>query len=118
MKLKDLIAVCGKERLTIAIAPSYFAKNKALYDLAEQTRRSDAYGSFYRETTYPEGPKPVEGYISAVLTADTPLLDHNKFLHLYKDETLMVTFAEMDVAHADVKQYAYDQEALRVTLVY
>lgn len=87
MKLKDLIAVCGKERLTIAIAPSYFTKNKALYDLAEKTRHVDAYGSFYRETAYPEGPKSVEGYITAVLTADTQLLDNNQFLHLYKDES-------------------------------
>ena len=110
MKLKDLIAVCNIKQLTIAIAPSYFKKNKDLYDLAEKTRRSDAYGSFYRETD--------NGYITAVLTADTLLLDHNKFLHLYKDETLMATFANMTVEHAEVKQYAYDQEALRVTLVY
>ena len=113
MKLKDLIAVCHIKQLTIAIAPSYFKKNKALYDLAERTRRTDAYGTFYREAS-----DSVNGYITAVLTADTPLLDHNKFLHLYKDENLMATFADMDVAHADVKQYAYDQEALRITLVY
>ena len=113
MKLKDLIAVCYIKQLTIAIAPSYFKKNKALYDLAERTRHTDACGSFYREAS-----DTVDGYITAVLTADTPLLDHNKFLHLYKDETLMATFADMDVAHADVKQYAYDQEALRVVLVY
>lgn len=110
MKLKDLIAVCDKKYLTIAIAPSYFTKNKDLYDLAEKTRHSDAYSTFYRETD--------NSYITAVLTADTPLLDHNKFLHLYKDETLMATFTDMTVKHADVKQYAYDQEALRVTLVY
>lgn len=36
MKLKDLIAVCDIKQLTIAIAPSYFKKNKALYDLAEK----------------------------------------------------------------------------------
>lgn len=113
MKLKDLIAVCGAKHLTVAIPPSYFTKNKALYDLAERTRHSDAYGSFYREAS-----DTVDGYITAVLAADTPLLDHNKFLHLYKNETLMATFADMDVAHADVKQYAYDQEALRITLVY
>lgn len=113
MKLKDLIAVCDIKQLTIAIAPNYFKKNKDLYDLAEKTRRSDAYGSFYREAS-----DSVNGYITAVLTADTPLLDHNKFLHLYKNETLMATFADMDVAHADVKQYAYEQEALRITLVY
>lgn len=110
MKLKDLIAICDIKQLTIAIAPSYFKKNKALYDLAEKTRRSDAYGTFYRETD--------NSYITAVLTNDTPLLDHNKFLHLYKDETLMTTFADMTVKHADVKQYAYDQEAIRVTLNY
>lgn len=110
MKLKDLIAVCNIKQLTIAIAPSYFKKNKDLYDLAEKTRRSDAYGSFYREID--------NGYITAVLTADTPLLDHNKFLHLYKNETLMATFSDMTVDHIDAKQYAYDQEALRVTLIY
>jgi hypothetical protein len=113
MKLKDLITVCNVKQLTIAITPRYFKKNKNLYDLAEKTRRSDAYGSFYCETS-----DSVNGYITAVLTADTPLLDHNKFLHLYKDEALMATFADMDVAHVDFKQYAYDQEALRVTLVY
>ena len=113
MKLKNLIAVCNVKQLTIAIAPSYFKKNKDLYDLAEKTRRSDAYGNFYREAS-----DSVNGYITAVLTADTPLLDHNKFLHLYKDETLMATFLDMTVKHVDVKQYAYDQEALRVTLVY
>ena len=110
MKLKDLIAVCNIKQLTIAIAPSYFKKNKDLYDLAEKTRRSDAYGSFYREID--------NSYITAVLTADTPLLDHNKCLHLYKDKTLMATFSDMTVDHIDVKQYAYDQEALRITLVY
>lgn len=113
MKLKDLIAICDIKQLTIAIAPSYFKKNKDLYALAEKTRRADAYGSFYRETS-----DSVNSYITAVLTADTPLLDHNKFLHLYKDETIMATFADMTVDHAEVKQYAYDQEALRVTLVY
>lgn len=113
MKLKDLIAVCNIKQLTIAIAPSYFKKNKDLYALAEKTRRSDAYGTFYREAS-----DSVNDYITAVLTADTPLLDHNKFLHFYKDETLMATFADRDIAHADVKQYAYDQEALCVTLVY
>lgn len=110
MKLKDLIAVCDIKQLTIAIAPSYFKKNKALYDLAEKTRRSDAYGSFYRETD--------NGYITAILTPNTPLLDHNKFLHLYKNEALMATFTNLTVKHADVKQYAYDQEAIRVTLNY
>lgn len=30
MKLKDLIAVCDSKHITIAIAPSYFKKNKAL----------------------------------------------------------------------------------------
>lgn len=110
MKLKDLIAVCNIKQLTIAIAPSYFKKNKDLYDLAEKTRRSDAYGNFYREID--------NSYITAILTADTPLLDHNKFLHLYKDETLMATFSDMTVDHIDAKQYAYDQEALRVTLIY
>lgn len=110
MKLKDLIAVCDIKQLTIAIAPSYFKKNKALYDLAEKTRRSDAYGSFYRETD--------NDYITAILTPNTPLLDHNKFLHLYKNEALMATFTNLTVKHADVKQYAYDQEAIRVTLNY
>ena len=113
MKLKDLIAVCNVKQLTIAIAPSYFKKNKNLYDLAEKTRRSDAYGSFYRETS-----DSVNGYITAVLTADTPLLDHNKFLHLYKDEALMATFADMTIDHMEPTQYAYDQEAIRVTLNY
>lgn len=101
-----------------SLSPSLLAtskKNKALYDLAEKTRRSDAYGTFYREGDYSNGS---EGYITAVLTKDTPLLDHNKFLHLYKDETLMATFTNMTVKHADVKQYAYDQEAIRVTLNY
>lgn len=110
MKLKDLIAVCNVKQLTIAILPGYFKKNKDLYDLAEKTRHSDAYGTFYREND--------NGYITVVLTPNTPLLDHNKFLHLYKDETLMATFANMTVDHTEVKQYAYDQEALRVTLVY
>ena len=73
MKLKDLITVCDRKHLTIAIAPSYFKKNKALYNLAEQTRRLDAYGTFYREGAYSNGS---EGYITAVLTKDTPLLDH------------------------------------------
>lgn len=110
MKLKDLIAICDIKQLTIAIAPSYFKKNKALYDLAEKTRRSDAYGTFYRETD--------NSYITAVLTDDTPLLDHNKFLHLYKDDSLMNTFANMTVDHMEPTQYAYDQEAIRVTLNY
>jgi hypothetical protein len=115
MKLKDLIAVCDSKHITIAIAPSYFKKNKALYDLAEKTRRSDAYGTFYREGDYSNGS---EGYITAVLTKDTPLLDHNKFLHLYKDKSLMETFADMTVDHMEPTQYAYDQEAIRVTLNY
>lgn len=110
MKLKDLIAVCDIKQLTIAIAPSYFKKNKALYDLAEKTRRSDAYGSFYRKTD--------NGYITAILTPNTPLLDHNKFLHLYKNDSLMDTFANMTVDHMEPTQYAYDQEAIRVTLNY
>lgn len=113
MKLKDLIAVCDIKQLTIAIAPNYFKKNKTLYDLAEKTRRSDAYGTFYREAS-----DSVNDYITAILTPNTPLLDHNKFLHLYKNKTLMTTFADMDITHADVKQYAYDQEAIRVTLNY
>lgn len=115
MKLKDLIAVCDTKHLTIAIAPSYFKKNKALYDLAEQTRRSDAYGTFYREGAYSNG---ADGYITAVLTKDTPLLDHNKFLHLYKNDSLVNTFADMTVDHMEPTQYAYDQEAIRVTLIY
>lgn len=115
MKLKDLIAVCDSKHLTIAIAPSYFKKNKVLYDLAEKTRRSDAYGTFYREGNCSNGS---EGYITAVLTKDTPLLDHNKFLHLYKNDSLMNTFADMTVDHMEPTQYAYDQEALRITLVY
>ena len=115
MKLKDLIAVCDIKCLTIAIAPSYFKKNKALYDLAEQTRRSDAYGTFYREGDYSNG---ADGYITAVLTKNTPLLKNNKFLHLYKDESLMETFADMTVDHMEPTQYAYDQEAIRVTLNY
>lgn len=110
MKLKDLIAVCDIKQLTIAIAPSYFKKNKALYDLAEKTRRSDAYGSFYRETD--------NSYITAILTPNTPLLDHNEFLHLYKNDSLMDTFANMTVDHMEPTQYAYDQEAIRVTLNY
>lgn len=110
MKLKDLIAVCDKKYLTIAIAPSYFTKNKDLYDLAEKTRHSDAYSTFYRETD--------NSYITAVLTADTPLLDHNKFLHLYKDDSLVNTFADMTIDHMEPTQYAYDQEAIRVTLNY
>ena len=110
MKLKDLIAVCDIKQLTIAIAPSYFKKNKALYDLAEKTRRSDAYGSFYHETD--------NGYITAILTPNTPLLDHNKFLHRYKNDSLMDTFANMTVDHMEPTQYAYDQEAIRVTLNY
>ena len=65
MKLKDLIAVCGAENITVAIPPSYFTKNKALYDLANRTRHTDAYGSFHREGT--RGSKPVEGYITAVI---------------------------------------------------
>ena len=115
MKLKDLIAVCDTKHLTIAIAPSYFKKNKALYDLAEKTRRSDAYGTFYREEAYSNGS---DGYITAVLTKDTPLLENNKFLHLYKDESLINTFADMTVNHMEATQYAYDQEAIRVTLNY
>lgn len=115
MKLKDLIAVCDTKHLTIAIAPSYFKKNKALYDLAEKTRRSDTYGTFYREGDYSNGS---EGYITAVLTKDTPLLEHNKFLHLYKDDSLMNTFADMTIDHMEPTQYAYDQEAIRVTLNY
>lgn len=115
MKLKDLIAVCDRKHLTIAIDPSYFKKNKALYNLAEQTRRSDAYSTFYREGNYSNGS---EGYITAVLTKDTPLLDHNKFLHLYKDDSLMNTFADMTIDHMEPTQYAYDQEAIRVTLNY
>lgn len=110
MKLKDLIAVCDKKYLTIAIAPSYFTKNKDLYDLAEKTRHSDAYSTFYRETD--------NSYITAVLTANTPLLDHNKFLHLYKDDSLVNTFADMTIDHMEPTQYAYDQEAIRVTLNY
>lgn len=113
MKLKDLIAVCDIKHLTIAITPSYFKKNKALYDLAEKTRRTDAYGTFYRETS-----DSVNDYITAVLTKDTPLLDHNKFLHLYKDDSLMNTFADMTIDHMEPTQYAYDQEAIRVTLNY
>ena len=115
MKLKDLIAVCDTKYLTIAIAPSYFKKNKALYDLAEKTRRSDAYGTFYREGAYSNGS---DGYITAVLTKDTPLLENNKFLHLYKDESLINTFADMTINHMEATQYAYDQEAIRVTLNY
>lgn len=115
MKLKDLIAVCDIKHLTIAIAPSYFKKNKALYDLAEQTRHSDAYGTFYREGAYSNG---ADGYITAVLTKNTPLLDHNKFLHLYKDDSLVNTFADMTIDHMEPTQYAYDQEAIRVTLIY
>lgn len=115
MKLKDLIAVCDIKQLTIAIAPNYFKKNKALYDLTEKTRRSDAYGTFYREGYYSNGS---EGYITAILTKDTPLLDHNKFLHLYKDDSLMNTFANMTIDHMEPTQYAYDQEAIRVTLNY
>ena len=113
MKLKDLIAVCDIKQLTIAIAPNYFKKNKALYDLAEKTRRSDAYGTFYREAS-----DSVNGYITAILTPNTPLLDHNKFLHLYKDDSLMNTFADMTIDHIEPTQYAYDQEAIRVTLIY
>lgn len=115
MKLKDLIAVCDIKHLTIAIAPSYFKKNKALYDLAEKTRRSDAYGTFYRKRDYSNGS---EGYITAVLTKNTPLLEHNKFLHLYKDKSLMDTFANLTVDHMEPTQCAYDQEAIRVTLNY
>lgn len=115
MKLKDLIAVCDIKRITVAIAPSYFKKNKDLYNLAEQTRRSDAYGTFYREGAYSNG---ADGYITAVLIKDTPLLEHNKFLHLYKDKSLMDTFANMTIDHMEPTQYAYDQEAIRVTLNY
>ena len=115
MKLKDLITVCDIKRITIAIAPSYFKKNKDLYTLAEQTRRSDAYGTFYREGAYSNG---ADGYITAILTKDTPLLDHNKFLHLYKNESLMATFADMTINHMEPTQYAYDQEAIRITLNY
>lgn len=123
MKLKDLIAVCGAKHLTVAIPPSYFTKNKALYDLAERTRRSDAYGSFYREGSYASGPKSVKGYITAVLTEDTYLLEiddpHTKFLRLYRDEKLMADFAEMTIDHAEPVLYNWeDAEALRVTLVY
>ena len=98
MKLKDLIAVCGAENITVAIPPSYFTKNKALYDLANRTR------------------------ITAVLTEDTHLLKidnvHTKFLRLYRDEKLMADFAEMTVAHAEPILYSWDDaEALRVVLV-
>lgn len=86
------------------------SRKTKLYDLAEKTRRSDAYGSFYRETD--------NGYITAILTPNTPLLDHNKFLHLYKNDSLMDTFANMTVDHMEPTQYAYDQEAIRVTLNY
>lgn len=121
MKLKDLIAVCGAENITVAIPLSYFTKNKALYDLANRTRHTDAYGSFHREGT--RGSKPVEGYITAVLTEDTHLLKidnvHTKFLRLYRDEKLMADFAEMTVAHAEPILYSWDDaEALRVVLVY